>query len=341
MKFNPAQTIKALEQPPAHVRLFVLYGPDESEARSLAQRLERAMGADTERVDLDTATLKADPARLSDEAASFSMFGGKRHIRVQPAGDDILPAVEALLTASTAGNPVVILPGNVKDTNALIKRVINDPAVVACICYPPKAGDIEAHAAGLAHDVGMRLSNDLARQIARAAAYDRTIVAQEVEKLALYLDAAPDHPREADQAALDAIGAGEGEAELSRLVNAVLEGNALLAATEAERLEQDGIEGIGLIRSFKARLQLLLKLAPQMEGGKRASDLVEAQGKAIFWMEKPHVTRQLERWPPDRLATAANRLLAAERAVKSAASAGPILVAAELIQIARVAARPR
>ena len=70
-------------------------------------------------------------------------------------------------------------------------------------------------------------------------------------------------------------------------------------------------------------------------------DLIEAQGKAIFWMEKPHVTRQLERWPPDRLATAANRLLAAERAVKSAASAGPILVAAELIQIARVAARPR
>jgi DNA polymerase-3 subunit delta len=313
VKLNSAQTIKALEQPPAHVRLFVLYGPDESEARSLAQRLERAMGADAERVDLDTATLKADPARLSDEAASFSMFGGKRHIRVQPAGDDILPAVEALLTASTAGNPVVILPGNVKDTNALIKRVINDPAVVACQCYPPKAGDIEAHAAGLAHDMGMRLSNDLA----------------------------PDHPREADQAALDAIGAGEGEAELSRLVNAVLEGNALLAATEAERLEQDGIEGIGLIRSFKTRLQLLLKLAPQMQGGKRAHDLVEAQGKAIFWMEKPHVTRQLERWPPDRLATAANRLLAAERAVKSAASAGPILVAAELIQIARVAARPR
>ena len=36
------------------------------------------MGAEAERVDLSGAELKADPARLADEAASISLFGGAR-----------------------------------------------------------------------------------------------------------------------------------------------------------------------------------------------------------------------------------------------------------------------
>lgn len=342
MKLNTAQMVKALDAPSPDVRLYVLYGQDESEARALAQRLERTMGADAERIDLDAAALKSDPARLADEAASISLFGGKRHIRItlQPS-DDILNAVEALLTAPEAGNPVVILLGAVKDSNALIKRVANDPRALVSPCYPAKPEEIENHAIAMARDAGLRLPPDIAKLMAHASGNDRAIVAQEVEKLALYLDAAPDAPKQAEMADIEAIGAGEGEAQTSRLVNAVLGGNPAQAALEAERLEEDGLDGIALIRAFKGRMQMLNKLAPQIAAGRRANAVVEDQGKAIFWMEKPHVTRQLERWPPDKLATANIRLLEAERAVKAVASAGPVLVAAELIRIARVASRGR
>ena len=59
------------------------------------------------RIDLDAPTLREDPARLSDEAAAFSMFGDKRWIRVNGIGDDCLPALNALLDAEAAGNPGV------------------------------------------------------------------------------------------------------------------------------------------------------------------------------------------------------------------------------------------
>jgi len=95
VKANRGQIEKALDAPPSDIRFFLLYGPDEAGSTALARRLERAMGPGAERVDLDVATLREDPARLADEAASFSMFGDKRWVRINGMGDESLPAVTA------------------------------------------------------------------------------------------------------------------------------------------------------------------------------------------------------------------------------------------------------
>ena len=341
MKVNRAEIERALDAPPPHVRLFLLYGPDDGESHGLAQRLERAMGAGAERVDLDGATLKSDPARLIDEAASISLFGDRRHIRLTITGDECLPAIEALLDAEVAGNPVAAIAGALRPTSALLKRALTDPAVMACISYALDAEKAAPLAAAMARELGLRLDMDAARHLAQAAANDRALMAREVEKLALYLDAAPDRPQTADMAALEAIGAGEGEAELSRLVDTVLGGSPAEAAGEIAQLAEQGVAGIPAIRALAKRVQLLIRLARQMGNRGDAHAVVEAQGKAIFWKEKGGVERQLKRWSPERLSTLADRLLAAERAIKSPASPGDIMADAEMITIARAAQRAR
>lgn len=341
MKVNRAEIERALDAPPPHVRLFLLYGPDEAESHGLAQRLERAMGAGAERVDLDGATLKSDPARLIDEAASISLFGDRRHVRLIITGDECLPAIEALLDAEVAGNPVAAIAGALRPTSALLKRALTDPAVMACISYALDAEKAAPLAAAMARELGLRLDIDAARHLAQAAANDRALMAREVEKLALYLDAAPDRPQTADMAALEAIGAGEGEAELSRLVDTVLGGSPAEAAGEIAQLAEQGVAGIPAIRALAKRVQLLIRLARQMGNRGDAHAVVEAQGKAIFWKEKGGVERQLKRWSPERLSTLTDRLLAAERAIKSPASPGDIMADAEMITIARAAQRGR
>jgi DNA polymerase-3 subunit delta len=112
------------------------------------------------------------------------------------------------------------------------------------------------------------------------------------------------------------------------------------AAREVQLSEQ-GVAGIPAIRALAKRVQLLVRLARQMGGSGNARAVVEAQGKAIFWKEKGGVERQLKRWSPERLATLADRLLAAERAIKSPASPGDIMADAEMITIARAAQRAR
>ena len=96
-----------------------------------------------------------------------------------------------------------------------------------------------------------------------------------------------------------------------------------------------------VIRALAKRVQLLVRLARLVGEGGNAHAVVEAQGKAIFWKEKGGVERQLKRWSPGRLATLADRLLAAERAIKSPSSPGDILADVEMITIARAAARIR
>ena len=86
MKAKRAEMERALRSP-ADWRFFLLHGPDEAGSQSLIRVAAAGAGAEAERVDLTGSELKADPARLADEAASLSLFGGARYIVVQPAGD--------------------------------------------------------------------------------------------------------------------------------------------------------------------------------------------------------------------------------------------------------------
>src|SRR3546814_6196332 len=111
VKTGKGQMESPLEGPDNATRFVLLHGPDEAGSRALAKVLGAAMGAEAERIELGGAELKADPARLADEAASISLFGGARYIVVEASGDEVLAAVEALIEAPTGGNPVAIVGG--------------------------------------------------------------------------------------------------------------------------------------------------------------------------------------------------------------------------------------
>jgi DNA polymerase III subunit delta len=341
VKANAGEMARALDAPSDAVRLYLLYGPDEAGANALAKRLERAMGADAERVDLSGSTLKDDPARLADEAASISLFGGKRWIRIQPAGEDTLIAIQGLLQGETAGNPVVAIAGAIKATTALVKLALDSPLALVHTCYLPEERDAIPMAIALAREVGLRLAPDAARAIASSAANDRALMAQEIEKLSLFLDSGPDRPMDAGLDALEQIAAESNEGELGTLVDAVMSGRGDGLAEELARLSQSGMSGIPILRAIARRTQLLASLRAEIEGGRDAKSVVEARGKAIFWKEKAAITRQASRWDSARLATVMSRVLNAERALKSPGAVGELLADQELVDITRVASRLR
>lgn len=341
MKANRGQIERALDAPSADVRLFLLYGPDESGSRALAERLARAMGPEAERVDLDGTAVMRDPALLADEAAAISLFGGARHIRLRLTGDEAADAIEALLEAPQAGNPVVALAGGLKPASRTLKAALASPNAMAFPSYVPEGADADRIAMQLARDAGVRMAPDIARRLAEATGGDRALLVREIEKLALYVDAAPDRPGEIEHEALDLLGADSGEGDLSRLVDTVLSGTPDGTVRELERLEMDGIDGMPLIRAVLRRVLLLIQLRAEVEAGETVDDVLASSGKALFWKEKPVVTRQLRLWDSPRLATALSRLLESERHLKAANAAGSVLVAAEMIAVSRAAAARR
>ena len=340
MKANRGQVEKALKAPAA-TRFFLLHGPDDSGSRALAKLLGAGLGAEAERIDLTGADLKGDPARLADEAASFSMFGGARWILVDPAGDEAVPAVEALLEVPAAENPVILLAGSLKPASKLLKLALAAPGALAFASYPPDARDADRLVAELAKAEGLSLRPDVARRVAESCGGNRALIAQELAKFALYVGASPEAPKAIDHDVVDALGAGSDEGDLSRLVGSAASGDAAGLEAALARLHAEGLEGIPLIRAMLRRMSLLARLRAEVEQGSSPAAVMASSGKSLFWKEKDEVGRQLAKWRADLLAKAVTRLVEAERQVKASGGIGPLAADEELFAICRQAARLR
>lgn len=326
------------------IRLYVLGGPDESLSRSLMATIARSVGRDAERIDFAAAKLKDDPALLADEAASISMFGGPRWICISlmsGGGDDVLPAIENLMAAPVAGNPVVVIGGSITAKSKLFKLAEKDAAAIGVIAYAPTADEAAKIAEQIAADEGLLLSRDVARAIAAATGGDQGLIAQEVAKLALYLDAAPGQKVEADGAAWRAIGADLPEEDIGAAVNIVFDGKLAELPELFVTLHATGVADIRLVRSLAMRAHLLARLRSAVDGGQSPRQVVEAQGKAIFWKEKDGIVRQLGKWDSDRLARLIDRLHRLERELKAPMNAETLLLRHALTDMARVAASAR
>ena len=110
MKAAKGSLAAALDRPDPATRFYLFYGPDEAGSRALAARLLKGLGNADKFVVLGQA-VKSDPATLADEAGAISLFGGKRAIWIEPAGDEIAEGVEAMLETPASESAVIAIAG--------------------------------------------------------------------------------------------------------------------------------------------------------------------------------------------------------------------------------------
>lgn len=339
MKANASQLRTAIDAANPAIRLFLLHGPDEAGARDWAARLARRIGPGAERIDLEGATLRQDPGRLATEAASLSLFGEPRHILVTNAGEESTEAVTLLLCADQAVNPVVMIAPTAKATSKLVKAAIADRAALVHACYQPTGEEANTIASAIAAEHGLRAMGRVAARLVALSGGDRAVLTREVEKLALYLDAAPDRPKTLDDAAIDAIGADLGDSEMSDAIDAAVEGRVGDLGEELARLEEAGTSPIPVLRALVRRLMTLAELAGDVSAGRSINDTIERHN--VFFREKASTARALRLWNPTRLADAVDHIRQAERALMASGSAGAILANRAMIDLARAASRRR
>ncbi|WP_425229036.1 DNA polymerase III subunit delta [Sphingomonas sp.] len=314
------------------IRLYLFHGGDEAGAADLARRLAAAM-PDAERVDIDGAALKKEPGRLADEAASLSLFGDARLIRAAPIGEESLEALQLLLAADRGGSPVIALAPSVKATAKVVKLSLDSPRAVAVACYPPGAADAEKLAAAMLAAAGLRPAPHVAHRIAESAGMDRAVMAREVDKLAIYLDAAPDRPRDAAGADLDAVGANLGEGELMAAVDALADGKAADLGAVLARLDEGGGSPVPWLRAMQRKLVTLADMRLAIDRGEPVDAVMKRN--RIYRSEVDRTTRQLRRWTPPMISHALGRVRHAELAAMSAHNAGAVAAEHELVALSR------
>jgi DNA polymerase III subunit delta len=339
VKASKANIARAVDQPAAATRFYLFYGPDEAQSRGLAARLLEGLGA--AKFLVSAGELKSDPAALADEAGAMSLFGGKRLIWIEPAGDEIADAVTALLEAPARESPVVAIAGALRKTSALLKLAESSPEGLTFAAYAPEGQDAERMVIELGRRFGLKIDSPVAARLADAAGNDQAIAGQELQKLALYIDASPQAPKNLDHAAVDDVGADTAEGDFLRLADLALSGEVHELADELARLPSGGNEAIPVVRSLQRRLLMLAPLSARVARGERVDAVMTSAGKALFWKEKAKIQRMLSSWSAEDLATVAERAGKLERGLIFTPAPDREALGEELLAIARKARSSR
>lgn len=338
-KLSEAQFAESITTKP-DVRLFLIFGQDESSISDIASKMSVAVGPDAERIDLGSDQIRKDPAILADEAGAIGLFGDRRYIRLHIAREEGLAAIENLLSAQQAGNPVIATAGDLKKTSKIRKAAEASPFAMTHICYPLDEAKMAAAVQQMASSAGLRLDRALAQRIASRTNCDRKLAASEIEKLALYYDPQPSAAIEVERDIFEALSASNDEENINSLVNHILGGNIKSLGLELLAARQTGMLGIALIRAMQRRLAMLIGLRSKADGGQSIGSL--ANSPAIFWKDRDAVAGQLSRWPSERLAGLNGHLLEIEKKLMSVkADMKDTILEQELTRIARVAAKSR
>ncbi|CAM4300262.1 DNA polymerase III subunit delta [Novosphingobium lubricantis] len=319
-------------------RIFYFCGPDEAGASDAATRIAALLG-EAEKVELSGADLRRDPVRLADEARSVSLFGDRRVIHVRATGDDAHDAVETLLASPVDGWPVLIVASSATDKSRIAKLLEPQPQAMVAMFHPPDLRNVASAVRDMGDAAGVKLTTSLAERIARSTALDTRMARSEIEKLALYLDASPQAPRNADAAALDAICAVSEDDSMMPLVNAVLGGDVRKLPAELVRMREVGLNPVGLLLAFERRAAQLVTLASRLGTRNDIAEFLDQE--RIFFRDKADLGQQLRRWRGPRLARLVDRLIMLHRTLLADNRNGELMLAQGLTEIARAAARQK
>lgn len=328
---------RAVDEPDPKVRFYLFHGTDESQSSALGDRLVTALKASKHGI--AAGALRGDPALLADEAGAIDMFGGAKVIWIQPAGEEIVAAVEALLDAPASESPVVAIAGRLGKASGLLRLAESHELALSHVSYELDARDAERLVAELARTEGLRTQPGTAARIAEACANDRRMIAQELAKLALYLDASPNAPKDLGSDALDAVGAAT-SGDFLGIADLALAGDVRSLGDALSRIEPGGRDAIPIVRSLQRRLLMLAPIRARIDAGEGSQAVMTSLSKSLFWKDKPKVERMLGLWDSAGLARVSERAGELERRLMRGDSPPAAeALGEELVAIARQARR--
>ncbi|TXL73007.1 DNA polymerase III subunit delta [Vineibacter terrae] len=314
-----------VRKPDPALRVALIYGNDEGmiaeRGRTLAQAVCPDLGDAFRAVELSGAQLKDDPARLGDEFQSLSLIGGRRVVRVRPAGDESVDAVQTVLDA-TAGDALIVLEaGNLPPSSRLRQLVAAAPAGAAIACFEDGERALEGLIEQVLGAAGLRADNDARDYLVDNLGSDRGLSRSELEKLALYKGIAkPDAPPAARIVTFDDAVAVIGDSAaigLDDAIFAAFDGDPGGLDRALDRVFAEGVAPASAIRGLQRHADQLHRLAGAIEAGTRPDDAVARLRPPPHFSRRAALQRQARTWPSRRLADLVDLLLEAEMQCKT------------------------
>lgn len=338
MKLPAARIAGFLRSPDAGMRAALVYGPDAGLVRERADTLGRAICADLAdafRVsEIDAVNLSGDGARLYDEAASMSLVGGRRLVRIRGAEDALGTMFDRFFKALPPGDAFILVEAGDLGARSSLRRAFEAAKSAAAIpCYldgPRELGELAREVLGGRH---IKVKPEAMQYLTAHLGEDHQVSRRELEKLALYVG---DGNTVGEDEAIASIG-DSADLTIDDVVFAAADGDAPQLERALNRAFGEGAQAVTVLRAELRHFQRLHLVGSRLRSGMSEEEALRLR-PPLFFKLIDRFKRQLHLWPPRRAAMALSELNAAEAHAKTTGLPAETLCRAALLRLAQAAA---
>ena len=328
---------RTAKNPPKGLIAALVYGPDSGLARERAETLLKTVVDDLTdpfRVaDLDDATLAADPARLSDEAAAISMLGGRRVVRVRGASNALAPLFEAFLDDPKGDALVVVEAGDLAKGSALRKVFEAADNAATIPCYGDTSRDLPDVVREALRAEGLSIAGEALADAAARLGSDRGVTRRELEKLVLYCRG----KKEVHLDDVRAVMGDETEARTDEACDAAGLGDLKKLDLALERLWAADMSPVAVVRQALGHFQKLLTVGAEAARGDGIDFAIKKLRPPLHFSRVSAFKIQAQRWSEAKLLDALDLLLEAEAMCKTTAVPAEAVLGRALFNVAAMA----
>ena len=282
--------------------VVLVFGPD---AGLVGERVAALLKAAVDDVNdpfalarLEGEEVAAEPSRLTEEAQTMPLFGGRRAVWVKAGGRNIAPAVETLIAAPLADCRIVIEAGDLRRNAPL--RVVCERAknAAALPCYADSERDRSRLIDDEMRAAGLTLQPEARALLIPLLGGDRAASRAEIRKLALYA-------RGRGQVGVDDVAAVVSDASalaLEDIVDAAFAGRPADVEAQLAKARTAGAAAGSLLFNAQRQLAQLHKWRLAIEEGAPFS--LDAMQPPLHFRRKGLVEAALKAWSAARLAAA-------------------------------------
>ncbi|MGO8951912.1 MAG: DNA polymerase III subunit delta [Rhodomicrobium sp.] len=336
---SAASAAKFLSAPPNAVRGFLFYGSDSLQIAARAEALVRALagklGPDAEILRLHDSDLTADPARITVELTTGSLFGGTKIVWLTA-----LPAKAHGPLAEIASRPLdsaylAVQAPDLKKSHKLAQAFEAAPYLAAIPSYGEDQESLSAAIRRQAQSAGYEIAADAAALVAVRCDFSALLARSEMEKLMTYAGLS----RQISLADVEACLADQQTAGLSEIVDHALNGegrNALAAFERFMAAEQNVTPVLAVLSQALLRLHALRCAA---DAGTPLPQAIKELRPPVFFKQQDVLAGQARRWTVAVLAAQIGRLNSVVRETRLRPALAEDIAADFLIGIAKEARR--
>ncbi|MBN8938233.1 MAG: DNA polymerase III subunit delta [Rhizobiales bacterium] len=290
-----------LKNPESRRAIALVYGPDSGLVSERARAIAKTTVPDLDDpfavIRLDGDVLAGDPVRLSDEANTMALFGGKRLIWVRAGEKPIAAALTPLLADPPTGAFVLIEAGDLKKNAALRVEAERSGHAAVIPCYSDGEADLKRLIAEETAAAGLTMEPPAIAALLSFLGGDRAASRAEIQKICLYAHG----QGRITLADIEALAGDSLALGVDEIVDAAASGDPAALDRLLLRAAASGVAVPQIMIAMGRHLSSLHKARTAIEKGAAISAATDRFEPPVFFRRRPVVEKQLGLWNSVRL----------------------------------------